>query len=344
MQENGTHEHIRRNWLITLAIVVLLVAAGYLYLQHQKKYPDTDDAYIHASIIYIASQVAGKVNRVNVVDYEAVDKGDLLVQIDPAPYEAALDKARAVYENATQQNRAAGEAILAASADVRSSNAKLTDVQTHYSRTMALVAEGVLPKQSADDARADLSAAQNVLDAARATLSQLVAEQGADGSKAPSVKEAAAALTQASLNLSYTNITAPTSGLLGKVSIHPGSIVAVGQAMTPLVVDGSFWMQANFKEDDLGRIRPGMPVDIDLDMYPDTTFSGRVEAISPASGSAFSLLPPENATGNWVKIPQRFPVKISIVQQAGQPPLRVGASGTVTVDTVAHNDTSDGSP
>ncbi|WP_434361148.1 HlyD family secretion protein [Parasalinivibrio latis] len=334
-----------KNGLLLLVVIAVLGVSAYFYIRHQEKYPSTDDAYIHANILYVAPQISGQLTSVTVSDYQAVDKGDVLARIDPAPYRARLDQAQAAYELATQANKASDDAIIAASADIRSAMAQLEDVQQKYHRTMTLVNKGIMPKQAGDDAKAQLASAKNNLDASRARMSQLVKEQGAKGTAAPQVKQAAAALSEAALNLSYTEIVAPDSGVLGKVNVRPGSVVAPGQSLMPLVESDTFWVQANFKEDDLEHIRSGMPADVVLDMYPDTTFVGYVEAISPASGSSFSLLPPENATGNWVKVPQRFPVRIALKQKEDEPQLRVGASSTVVVDTVAQpaGDTTTGS-
>nr|MDT0253678.1 HlyD family secretion protein [Endozoicomonas sp.] len=330
---DNTTPHPIRRWFIIVVVLLLLSTGGYFYLEYQKHYPSTNDAYVHGNIIYIAPQVSGRVSVVNVDHYESVQEGEMLFQIDPAIYQAQLDRARAAYGLATKENEAASEGILAASSDISSAAANLRRVQVNYRRTMTLVSEGVLPEQDGDNARAALTTAQNDLASAQAHMAQLEAEQGMEGTEAPSVQEAAAALMLATLNLSYTNISAPIEGELGRISVHPGSIVNVGQALTPLVVSRSFWIQANFKEDDLGRIQPGMSASVQLDMYPGKTFSGVVAAISPASGSAFSLLPPENATGNWVKISQRFPVSIRLLDhddQKGTSPLRVGSSATVT--------------
>lgn len=330
--------HPVRRWLLTVAVLLLVIIAGYFYFEHQKNYPSTNDAYVHGNIIYIAPQIGGRISVVNVDNYEHVHAGEMLLQIDPSSYEAQLNKAKASYQVATEENEAASEGILAASTNISTAAANLRKVQINFRRTMTLVSEGVLPQQEADTARAALATAQDSLTSARAHMAQLIAEQGAEGEEAPEVREASAALMLATLNLAYTNIAAPADGELGKVNVHPGSVVSVGQALMPLVVAESFWIQANFKEDDLGRIQPGMPASVQLDMYPDSSFSGKVESISPASGSAFSRLPPENATGNWVKITQRFPVSVRLADadnQRGKEPLRVGASATVTVDTIA---------
>ncbi len=325
---------IARNLLVLALLAALLATAGYFYIKHQEQYPSTEDAYVHANVLYVAPQISGEVIRVNVENYQHVNAGDLLVEINPAPYQAAYEQAKAAYEVATQENKATDDAILAASANVNSTVAQLTDVQLNYRRTMDLVSKGLLPQQQGDDIKAQLAAAQTAVEAARAKMSQLITQQGAKGDEAPQVKQAAAALSKATLDLSYTHISAPHSGNLGKVSVRPGSVVAPGTAMVPLVEDKTFWVEANYKENAVGKLKPGMKADIVLDMYPHVTYEGQVIAISPASGSSFSLLPPENATGNWVKVPQRFPVSISIQTVAGEPALRVGASAEVTVDTL----------
>ncbi|WP_305404413.1 HlyD family secretion protein [Photobacterium leiognathi] len=334
-QTPAKDSHLFRNLFVFALIVALLGTAGYFYIRHQKLYPATDDAYVHANVLYVAPQISGKVETVNVHDYQHVAEGDLLVSIDPAPFEIELEKAKAAYEVATQQNKATDDAILAASANVRSADANLVDVQKSYRRVMDLVTRKLLPQQQGDDAKAKLASAQTGLEAARAKMSQLINQQGAKGNEAPQVKQAAAALSQATLNLSYTNIYAPHDGSLGKVSVRPGSIVSPGLAMMPLIEDNTAWLQANYKEKSIGTLKKGMKASIVLDMYPDVTYQGYVSALSPASGSSFSLLPPENATGNWVKVPQRFPVRIQFEDLKGKPLLRVGASATVTVDTLA---------
>lgn len=333
MTQGGSR--VIRNLLILILLAAALISAGYFYVRYQEQYPSTEDAYVHANVLYVAPQISGKVMKVDVADYQHVNAGDLLVQLDPAPYQASYEQAKAAYEMASQSNKATDDAILAASADVRRATAQLTDVQQSYRRTMDLVKKSLLSKQQADDAKAQLAAAETAVEAARAKMSQLITAQGAKGDAAPQVKQAAAALSKATLDLSYTTITAPHDGHLGKISVRPGSVVAPGTAMMPLVEDHTFWLQANYKEGAVGHLHPGMSATIVMDMYPDVVYQGKVQAISPASGSSFSLLPPENATGNWVKVPQRFPVSISIERTANQPALRVGASAEVTVDTLS---------
>ena len=185
MSDNPKQSHLMRNLFIALSLLVLVFCLSYFYIQHQKNYPSTDDAYVHANIIYIAPQINGKVISVNASDYQTVSKGDLLVQIDPAPFQAKLDEARAAYSMALQNNAASGDAILAASANVRSAVAQLNDAQATYQRIKQLVAQALLPAQDLDDARAKQATAEENVIAARATMSQLIKAQGAQGDDAP---------------------------------------------------------------------------------------------------------------------------------------------------------------
>lgn len=330
--KNSNYFHI----LLYLIIFSCLIFAGFKYVQYQENYPSTDDAYVHGHIIYIAPQINGQITHVYVDDFEFVTQGQKIAKINPASYQAIYDQANAKLAQVTASNLSVNDAIEAANAQVQSASANLNDIQKKYDREIKLVKSGVLSKQTGDDLRAELTNAKNELNAAQAKVNQLITEQGATGQAAPVVKEAMAALTQANLNLSYTDIYAPVSGRLGKVSIQEGSIVIAGQALMPLVEANSFWIQANYKENAIGKIAPGMSAKVTLDMYPDMTFEGKVDAISPASGSSFSLLPPENATGNWVKVPQRFPVRLSFVVPHNGPEIRVGSSGTVKIDSLSH--------
>ncbi len=324
--------------IVYIFVVIALMVWGYYYYHHEKDYPSTSNAYIHGDIIFIASQVAGRLESVNVQNYQFVYQGEVLFQIDSALYQADLQKAQAAYQVATLENQAASSSILATRENVASATASLKQAQLNYNRTITLVKKGVLPQKHADDAQTALATTRANVAAAEDHMAALIAEQGISGVEAPAVQKAAAALLAASLNLSYTNISAPFDGELGRVNVHPGSVVNIGQALMPLVKADSFWVQANYKESDLGRIQPGMSATIRFDMYSDISYSGYVDNISPASGSAFSLLPPENASGNWVKVTQRFPVSIRLdkvsPERTSTHPLRIGASATVTINTV----------
>ncbi len=180
---------------------------------------------------------------------------------------------------------------------------------------------------------------EDALKAAQARLTLAEQQTKAGGPQAAAAKanadQAQAAVNGAKLQLEHATLKAPVDGLIGKVRIRPGAIARAGIGLFPLVETSHWWVDANFKETDLKRIVPGQPATVTLDLYPSRSFKGRVELVSPASGAAFSLLPPENASGNWVKVTQRFPVRVSIDNPSDGPPLRVGASASVTVDTTS---------
>jgi membrane fusion protein (multidrug efflux system) len=330
---------LRRNFIKVLGwlgVGLILLIGGYFYLQHKKLYPSTNDAYLHAHVVRITPQVTGLISQVPVQDYQAVHKGDLLFTIDPTPFRIALAKAQANVD-LTQQQLAAAEAnVQAAEATVREKEASLAEVKKNTKRTLTLVQRGQLPKANADTAHAALKEAKATLAAACADLEKARRDRGKPGKNNANLRVARAAVAQAKLDLLYTRVYAPANGRLSKIKIRPGTVVTKDIALFALVEDRGWWVEANFKETDLMRIRPGQSATIAVDMYPDKTFQGMVKQLSPASGVAFSLLPPENATGNWVKITQRFPVKIT-VKTSSDRPLRIGASSTVTIDTTPLN-------
>lgn len=320
-------------WTVGAVIVIAGGVGGYFYWRHTIEYPSTSDAYLHANVVRIAPQVSGRIKDLPVDDHQHVKQGQLLLIIDPEPFRIALARARARLQLARQQSQAAAAAVAAARAVVAQRKAELKDAEDNARRLLRLFHRHTVSRSTVDDAVAGRDAARAAVTQAEADLRKAVQEQAAAGSKA-SVKVAEAALKQARLNLSYTRITAPASGVLGTVNVQEGDVVDQDRALFPLVEDNSFWVDANFKETDLKRIRTGQPAVIKLDMYPDLTLHGEVDSIAPASGAAFSLLPPENATGNWVKVTQRFPVKVTITDQDPARPLRIGASAEVTVNTI----------
>jgi membrane fusion protein (multidrug efflux system) len=329
----------KRRWLRRFVVLAVLLAAawgGFEYWHYRSLHPQTSDAYLNAHVVRIAPQIAGQVLRVLVSDQQHVGKGQLLLEIDPAPFEIAVEQAEAQLNLAKQDVAAAEAAVEAAHAEVTRQEVTLKNVTKNTTRTLALVTKGTLPKARGDDARAALKEAQAALTASKADLQRALSERGTEGQQNARVRAAAAAVAKARLNLSYTKVSAPAAGIVGEIGIRPGASVDTRQALFPLVEDNSFWVDANYKETDLERIKPGETATISVDTYSDKTFRGTVLSVSPASGAAFSLLPPENATGNWVKVTQRFPVRVSILDADPSHPLRKGASCAVTIDTTSH--------
>lgn len=320
--------------LAILALVVIALGAGYyFYSQHAALYPSTNDAQVGAHVITIAPQVTGTVLKVDVKSYSKVKKGEVLVEIDPAPFQAAVSSAEAKLALARQQVDELTQAVNAAESALTADEATLSNAQSNWERISKLVAEGNLAQSQEDSAKASLVQAQAAVRSAEAGVSKAKAARGAPGDKNANVVAAQAALDTAKLDLGYATITAPANGIVGDVSARPGSLAAAGTQLFQIVDIGRWWVDANFKETALSRIHDGQPAKITIDMLPGVSFSGKVVAMSPASGAAFSLFPPNNATGNWVKVTQRFPVRVMFDPGKYADRVRIGGSANVTVDT-----------
>ncbi|MGL0961326.1 HlyD family secretion protein [Vibrio vulnificus] len=322
----------------TLFLAACAIAFGAMYLswQYSDSHPSTEDAYVRAKILSVAPQVQGQVVAVEAKDFQAVNKGDLLLKIDARPYLLAVKQAKAAYQLAVQQHDVADKQVTEAVAGLDAARSNLTEAQLEYKRIDSLVTRKLASAQDLDTAKNKLANAQASLEQARASVEKAIANRGEEGAEAAVVQQAAAQLAQAELNLSYTDITSPVDGIAGEINTHVGSVVAVGQTLFPVIIKDSYWVRANFKETDLTHIKPGMEAEVVIDMYPDRVWKATVEELSPASGTSFSLMPPENATGNWVKIKQRFPVRLALDVPKDAPQLRVGASTEVTVDLQSH--------
>ncbi|EID4419529.1 HlyD family secretion protein [Vibrio vulnificus] len=322
----------------TLFLAACAIASGAMYLswQYSDSHPSTEDAYVRAKILSVAPQVQGQVVTVEAKDFQAVNKGDLLLKIDARPYLLAVKQAKAAYQLAVQQHDVADKQVTEAVAGLDAARSNLTEAQLEYKRIDSLVARKLASAQDLDTAKNKLANAQASLEQARASVEKAIANRGEEGAEAAVVQQAAAQLAQAELNLSYTDITSPVDGIAGEINTHVGSVVSVGQTLFPVIIKDSYWVRANFKETDLTHIKPGMEAEVVIDMYPDRVWKATVEELSPASGTSFSLMPPENATGNWVKIKQRFPVRLALNEPKDAPQLRVGASTEVTVDLQSH--------
>ncbi len=322
-------------WLIVVVVAIGLGIGGYFYYQHSEQYPSTDDAYVKADVVKVAPQVTGKVTAVPVSDQQTVQKGQILFRIDPRPFRYREKSAEAQLALARQTVQAEQSAVQAAQAEVADRQAQLTDARSNFKRVKPLVERHVQSRSSLDSARARLDSAKANVHLAKAKLTQARMELGQAGARNQRIQQAQAQLDQAQLDLSHTTIRAPCDGWVSSVKLHRGDLVNSGDAQFALVCNRWFWVYANFKETDLTRIRPGQVATIAADMYPGHSFHGIVESVNPASGTAFSLLPPENATGNWVKVTQRVPVRVLVVDDPARYPLRVQTSAEVTIDTGA---------
>ncbi len=314
---------------IAAAGILVTIAVGlFLFWRHEERYPSTKDAYIGANIIYVAAQVTGQVSDVAVVENQPVNAGDLLFSIDPTQFQASVDQAKANLDSAIQQADSFSNQITAAQAAVESANSFYETAQSNLERARALFSDGDLAQASLDQTTSEFAQASARLTTSRSELSAL---QSGLAARQDNVLSSQAALEIAQADLVWTKVYAAADGWIANLTLRPGSSVSANAPQFSIVESSDWWVDANFKETSLPRIRPGQPVTVQVDMLPDTTLTGKVASIGRGSGDTFSLLPSENSSGNWVKVTRRFPVRIEL--DPTDAPLRVGGSSRVTVDT-----------
>ncbi len=261
-------------WLIFFALVIFMGMGIVVYIIHADRYPITDDSYVQANVVNITPQITGTVNAIGVKDQQFVKQGQILLTVDPRPFQYAVENGDAALKLAKERSR----------------------------RILPLIKTGQVAPAEGDVVQAQ-------------------------------VEQSHAALEIAQYNLEQTTIKAPADGILAGFNVRVGDTVTEGVSLFALVEQSEFWVEANFKETQLRRIRIGQPVRITVDMYPNYTFTGTVQSMNPGSGSPFSLLPPENATGNWVKVTQRVPVRVLITHLDPRYPLLLGTSAVTRIDT-----------
>ena len=316
---------------VWLALLLCIGGGAYWYWRTGQRYESTDNAYVNAHIVHIASQVTGQVIDLKAEENDLVAKDAPLLQIDPQSFQIAVDRATAQLEQARYQVKRGSASLRDAEALLRQREAELQNADTTNTRTQELYRQHLAPKEKADLAETQLHVAEAALDSARARLAAEQANLGSAGDRNEGVRQAAAALEQAKLDLRNCDIASPVAGHVTNMSVRTGDLVAKNQTLFAVIDDAEFWIDANFKETQLTHIKPGQDAEIRIDMYPGQVLHGKVASISSGSGTAFSLLPTQNATGNWVKIAQRVPVRISILDRDPTFPLRIGTSGSVRV-------------
>lgn len=323
-------------WIALGVLLAVTIGGVLIYWHYAAIYPSTDNAYTGANIVRVASQVSGPVTRVYVNNDDRVASGDPLFDIDPTLYDAGLRNARAQFDAAANAAGTAGDALKTAAQKLEDKRAALEDAIGKFREAKDAQKQGNAPS---DQLTAALKGWHDALQAFNDAQSEFAKAQDAKltvTTPTTQLRGAAAQLDKATHDRVQTHVTAPGDGWVSNVSVRAGSVVQAGTPALALVEDGNWWVDANFKETDLGRIRSGQKATIKIDMYPGVKFDGVVESISPGSGATFSVLPPENATGNWVKVTQRFPVRIKITTPPdSNRPLRAGASATVTIDTTS---------
>jgi membrane fusion protein (multidrug efflux system) len=332
-QASGWQERLRLPLMIGVPLIAGVVAL-YFYLA-SVGYESTDDAYLRAAQVSISPNVSGRVMEVNVHDNQPVRRGETLIRIDERPFHIAVEDARARVANARLQIESLKATYWQRMADLRSAQSTLEYQKHEYERQTHLLASGISPQSLVErtlDARNQ--AQQNMISDQQqinATLASLGGDPNIPADRHPTVQEARAQLDRALLNLSYTTITAPIDGIVTRVEeLQAGDYINAATPAFVLVSTRDVWIEANFKEVQLTHMRPGQSASVRIDAYPGRRIRAKVTSISPGTGSQFSLLPPENATGNWVKVVQRLPVRLQLEDSV---PVQSGISAIVTVDT-----------
>jgi membrane fusion protein, multidrug efflux system len=337
-------DEIKRNWpgrhrhFLMWGILAILAGIGSLYYYLTGgRYMSTDDAYIKAAQLSVSSDISARVSEIPLIDNQPVHQGDMLLRLDERPFAIAVQEAGAQLAGARLQVSAMKAGYRQKLADFKSAESTLTYQQREYDRQKKLAGAGISSQAQLDKATQMLHAAQQEQaaqqQAADTALANLGGNPAIDIDDHPLVREAQAKLDRARLNLSYTAVYAPIDGIVTKVEhLQVGDYVTKGMPLFAIVSGTDLWVEANFKETALTYMRPGQKARIAVDAFPGKELSGEIASLSPGTGSSFSLLPPENATGNWVKIVQRVPVRIAIDSAAGVT-LRAGMSVTAVVDT-----------
>ena len=327
----------RKKGLCIFILLLLLIAIGSAayWFFFIKGFEETEDAYVSGNQVMVSAQVAGNISKINVDNMDPVQAGDVLLELDDTNTKLSFEQAKSNLANAVRQISQLNYTVKQLKSAVRANEITLAQAQGNLNRRVQLVKDGAIDKESfqhakeaVELAKANLTTSQNQLEANQALL--------LDGplSEQPQIQSAVSNLKQAWLNLERTKIRSPIKGYVARRNAQVGQAVSVGGALMAVVTTDQMWLDANFKETQLTHMRIGQPVKIHFDLYgKDKTFDGKVVGIEMGTGSAFSLLPTQNATGNWIKVVQRVPVRIQLdPQQLAENPLRIGLSATVKVD------------
>ncbi|MER9235063.1 HlyD family secretion protein [Mesorhizobium sp. M0622] len=325
-------------FLLMVALPAALIAGGSYVWVTGGRYQETENANLEQAKVSIASDTAGRIVRVDIADNQLVKQGDELFAIDPEPYRIALAQADAAVAGARLNVEQLRAAYSQAVSQERSDESQVQYAQSQYDRAADLARKGINAKSSLDEAKNDLDKAKQQLAVAQQGIVSAKAALGGnpdiETDKHPTVMAALAARDKAAYDLVQTTVKAPAGGIISQAaSFKVGQYVGSGTPLFSLVETGDTWVDANFKETQLTNMKPGQKAEIVVDTYPGKTFEAIVKAIGAGTGAEFSLLPAQNATGNWVKVTQRIPVRLELTDADAKMALRTGMSATVTVDT-----------
>jgi membrane fusion protein (multidrug efflux system) len=326
-----------RRFLMIWGVLAVLAVTAYFYFSGGR-YIGSDDSYVHANKLMVSTDVSGLIKTVNVHEGQTVKKGDILFTLDPLPFQIALDNAKADLAQTRLDVESTRAAYRAAVGQVSAQAAQVTLTQD-----VSLAKQNAIAATLVDQARGAYETAKATLISLQQTaatdLAKLNGDPNIPAERTPAFQKAQATVNEMQRQLDHAVVRAPFDGVVGEVdSLQPGTLViSAMSAFTTTsavgLIGNDVWIESDMKETDLTHVHPGDPVAITIDTYPGRTWTGHVGAVSAGSDSSFSALPAENASGNWVKVVQRIPVRITIDQKAGDPPLRSGMSAVISIDT-----------
>ena len=324
--------------ILMLIIPLVAISAGLIWYAMSARYVTTSNAYVKSEIIAISSDIDGRVISVNMEDNSYIEKGQLLFTLDSRPYQIQLEKAQAKLNSITltlDSMRAGYTQYIAQEAEVTS---RVAYLKNEFDRHQDLSNKGIGIKAEMDEAKHEWERARQdllvVKEKSRQALATLGGSADIKAEHHPMYLEAIAEVNDAQLNLTYTQVHAQSSGIISRMNLEPGEWVEQGDPVFYLVGTDRLWIEANLKETQLTKVEIGQIVEATIDTYPDKELKGTVEKISPATGSEFMVLPAQNATGNWIKVVQRIPVRIELHPSENMPVLRAGMTVKVSIDTV----------
>jgi membrane fusion protein, multidrug efflux system len=334
---NGLLNHRYLRPVLLAGVPAAVLVGVFLFWLWGGRYVVTENAYVKADIAQIAAEVAGRVLEVHVRDHADVSAGDLLITIDPEPFKVALAKADAELDATRGQVRTLIATWNEAQSELQEAESKVAYWNAQLARQKTLAARGIVASSKFEEVESNAIAAADRVGVMQKKVVRVATQLGGQPERPvdqhPLVREKQAERERAALDLSRTTIRAPLAGTTVNVRLQKGDQVKASTPLFALVANTRPCVEANFKETELTYVKEGLNATVILDIYPNVMWQAEVESISPATGAEFAILPPQNASGNWVKVVQRLPVRLRLIPQPGEPPLRAGMTASVRVDT-----------
>lgn len=330
-----------RRFLIRLIFLFILpiaaIIAGAHFWVKSSRYVSTENAYVKAHLLSVSTDIDGRALRVHVHQNDQVKKGDPLFTLDPEPFEIALTKAKAELGKIRYEVAGLRAELQEANAELAEARQEVSYFKRVFDRQKKLISRGVASRARYDEAERELIRGRQRVRTAQTKIKRVLAKLGGKPDmrleQHPIYLEALARVQQAELDLRRTVIRAPANGMVGAVSLQPGEYVEEGRPVIPIIQNNELWIEANLKETQLTHVRTGQKVELTVDAFPDEIHHAKVISISPSTGAELSILPPQNASGNWVKVVQRIPVRIEITNSRAMPKIRAGMTASVSIDT-----------